>query len=198
MARFLGKLPTNAQGVTCTELKVAVCDFGKPAVADPNGLLNVAVAAATAVTITSFLTDLDVPRQVTVVATDATAAGFIENNDVVTIYGTDIEGKAISEVLTFEADQETAETTAYAFKTVAKVIIGESAVGATFDVGWNDALGLPFTLSAVEPRPLEFGGGLLKTTAGVFTRDASVVGKNTYDPNTTLNGATSVELLMFL
>ena len=202
MARFFGKLPTNAQGVSVAELKAAYLDFGKPAAADADGILAAAVAAVTAVEldednwVTTFDGELDVPRQVAVIASEGAAS--IKKDDTVTIYGTNYAGEPISEVLKFDAGQTTAKVTAQAFKTVTKVIIGESAVGVKFNVGWTDVLGLPFKLAATEKMALEYGAGALQTTAGTFTVDASVLGKNTYDPNTSLNGSNTVQLILFL
>lgn len=202
MARFYGKLPTNAQGVSVAELKAAYLDFGKPAAADADGILAAAVAAATAVEldeddwVTAFDGELDVPRQVAVVASEG--ATSIKKDDTVTIYGTNIADEPISEVLKFAATQATAKVTAQAFKTVTKVIIGESAVGVKFNVGWTDVLGLPFKLAAAEKMALEYGAGALQTTPGTFTVDASVLGKNTYDPQTSLNGSNTVQLILFL
>jgi hypothetical protein len=202
MARFFGKLPTNAQGVTTVELKPVYWDFGKPAAADADGILAAAAAATEAVElgeddwVEAFDGELDVPRQVAVVASEG--ATSIEKDDTVTIYGTNIADEPISEVLKFAAEQSTAKVTAQAFKTVNKVIIGESAVGVKFNVGWTDVLGLPFKLAATEKMALEYGAGALKTTAGTFTVDAEVLGKNTYDPNTTLDGSTTVQLILFL
>jgi len=202
MARFFGKLPTNAQGVTTVELKPVYWDFGKPAAADADGILAAAAAATEAVEldeddwVTAFDGELDVPRQVAVVASEG--ATSIEKDDTVTIYGTNIAGEPISEVLKFAAQQSTAKNTAQAFKTVTKVIIGESAVGVKFNVGWTDVLGLPFKLAATEKMALEYGAGALKATPGTFTVDASVLGKNTYAPNTTLDGSTTVQLILFL
>jgi len=202
MARFFGKLPTNAQGVTTVELKPVYWDFGKPAAADADGILAAAAAATEAVElgeddwVEAFDGELDVPRQVAVVASEG--ATSIEKDDTVTIYGTNIAGEPISEVLKFAAQQSTAKNTAQAFKTVTKVIIGESAVGVKFNVGWTDVLGLPFKLAATEKMALEYGAGALKATPGTFTVDASVLGKNTYAPNTTLDGSTTVQLILFL
>ena len=203
MARFFGKLPTNAQGVSVAELKAAYLDFGKPAAADPDGILAAAEASATAVVeldeddwVEAFDGELDVPRQVAVIASEGAAS--IAEADTVTVYGTNIADEPISEVLTFTAEQNTAEVTDQAFKTVTKVIIGESAVGVKFNVGWTDVLGLPFKLAATEKMALEYGAGALKTTAGTFTVDASVLGKNTYAPNTTLDASNTVQLILFL
>lgn len=202
MARFFGKLPTNAQGVTAVELKPVYWDFGKPIAADPNGIYSAAEAAATEVELdatdyaSTFDGEMDVPRQVSVIASDGAAS--IAEADTVTIYGTNYAGEPISEVLTFEAEQATAEVTAQAFKTVTGAVIGESAVGVKFDIGWTDVLGLPFKLAATEKMALEYGSGVLQTTAGTFTVDASVLGKNTYDPHTQLNGSNTMQLILFL
>ena len=202
MARFFGKLPTNAQGVTAVELKPAYLDFGKPAAAAADGILAAAVAKVTAVEldeddwVTAFNGELDVPRQVAVIASEGAAS--IKKDDTVTIYGTNYAGEPISEVLKFAAEQATAVVTAQAFKTVTKVIIGASTVGVKFNVGWTDVLGLPFKLAATEKMALEYGAGVLQTTAGTFTVDASVLGKNTYDPQTSLNGSNTVQLILFL
>ena len=202
MARFYGKLPTNAQGVSVAELKAAYLDFGKPAAADADGILAAAEADADEVElgeddwVTEFDGELDVPRQVAVVASEG--ATSIEENDTVTIYGTNIADEPISEVLKFAAEQSTAKNTAQAFKTVTKVIIGESAVGVKFNVGWTDVLGLPFKLAATEKMALEYVAGALQTTVGTLTADAEVLGKNTYKPNTSLNGTNTVQLILFL
>jgi hypothetical protein len=202
MARFYGKLPTNAQGVSVAELKAAYLDFGKPAAADADGILAAAAAATDAVElgeddwVEAFDGELDVPRQVAVIASEG--ASSIAKDDTVTIYGTNIADEPISEVLKFAAEQSTAKNTDQAFKTVTKVIIGESADGVKFNVGWTDVLGLPFKLAATEKMALEYGAGALKTTAGTFAVDASVLGKNTYAPNTTLNGTNTVQLILFL
>ena len=203
MARFFGKLPTNAQGVSVAELKAAYLDFGKPIAADPNGIYSAAEAEATEVELgatdyaSTFDGELDVPRQVSVIATTGTN-GDIGAGDTVTVYGTNYAGEPISEVLTFEAAQATAEVTAQAFKTVTGAVIGESAAGVKFDIGWTDVLGLPFKLAATEKMALEYGAGVLQTTAGTFTVDASVLGKNTYKPNTSLNETNTVQLILFL
>ena len=203
MARFYGKLPTNAQGVSVAELKAAYLDFGKPIAADPDGIYSAAVADTDEVKLdatdyeTTFDGEMDVPRQVSVIATTGTHTNIGEG-DTVTVYGTNIADEAISEVLTFAAAQTTEEATAQAFKTVTKVIIGKSTAGVKFDVGWTDALGLPFKLAATEKMALEYGAGVLQTSAGTFTVDASVLGKNTYAPNTTLNASNTVQLILFL
>lgn len=203
MARFFGKLPTNAQGVTTVELKPVYWDFGKPNAADADGILAAAEAAAAAVEldednwVTTFDGKLDVPRQVSVIATTGTH-GDIKKDDTVTVYGTNIADEPISEVFTFTAALATALVSAQAFKTVTKVIIGASTVGVKFDIGWTDVLGLPFKLGALEQMALEYGAGALKTTPGTFTKDADVLAKNTYDPNTTLNSSNTVQLILFL
>lgn len=202
MARFFGKLPTNAQGVTAVELKPVYWDFGKPAAADADGIYAAAAAAVTAVElgasdfVSTFTGALDVPRQVAVIASEGAAS--IAKDDTVTIYGTNYAGEAISEVLKFAAGQSTAKNTAQAFKTVTGATIGPSTVGVKFNVGWTDVLGLPFKLAATEKMALEYGAGALQTTPGTFTVDASVLGKNTYDPQTSLNASNTVQLILFL
>lgn len=201
MGRYPGKATCDVYGLLLDELRPVYLDFGKPVAADDDGILAEAAAAVAAVELDAedfedtFDGELDVPRQVAVVASAGDTS--IEENDTVTIYGTNIADEPISEVLTFAADQNTAEKTDQAFKTVTKVIIGASAVGVKFNVGWTDVLGLPFKLAA-GPFALEYGAGALQTSAGTFTVDASVLGKNTYDPNTTLNATNTVQLILFL
>jgi len=202
MARFLGKLSTDAHGVASDELRVAYWDFGKPVAADADGIYAAAAAAVAAVElgasdfVSTFTGALDVPRKIAVIASEGAAS--IQDGDKVTIHGTNIEGAAISEELTFAAKQSTASTTTQAFKTVTGATIGPSTVGVKFNVGWTDVLGLPFKLAATEKMALEYGAGVLQTTAGTFTVDAEVLGKNTYDPNTTLNASNTVQLILFL
>ena len=203
MARFFGKLPTNAQGVTTVELKPVYWDFGKPIAADPDGIYSAAVADTDEVKLdatdyeTTFDGEMDVPRQVSVIATTGTHTNIGEG-DTVTVYGTNIADEPISEVFTFTIALADALVSDQAFKTVTGAVIGKSTAGVKFDIGWTDVLGLPFKLAATEKMALEYGAGVLKTSPGTFTVDASVLGKNTYDPNTTLNASNTVQLILFL
>ena len=104
------------------------------------------------------------------------------------VYGTNFADQAISETFTFEADQETAETGALAFKTVNKITVAaQDGTGATFTVGFGELIGLPVMLSA---KPLVFAldDGVIMT-APTVTADADELEKNVIDLNGSLDGS---------
>lgn len=112
----------------------------------PAAASNTAIMAATAATvgtdqtITSGLTDPDVPRVLKVVPGGTT--GDIQES-VVTVTGTNIEGKTITEEFRFAADASSAVEGTKAFRTVTSVNIdAQLTTAATFSVGTTNKLGV--------------------------------------------------------
>jgi len=195
MGRFLGTLPTDAQGKTIPELKVGIIDFGKPETADEDGILNDAATSTEAAisypndTVTAFLGQPDIPRGLTFTPSAAADTGNIA------VEGTDIEGKPVTE--TVATNGASAVNSTYAFKTVTKITFPVDDGGITWEAGWNDKLGIPYK-GATKPPALEYDDGVLQTTVGSFTVDADTLAKNVYDPQGTLDGESAIKLVLFL
>lgn len=112
----------------------------KVASASTTAVMAATAAATSNVTVLTGLTDPDVPRNLTVTA-GGTTADIRDSN--ITVNGTNIEGKPISEAFKF-ADQATGTVTgAKAFRTVTSVVIGQQGSSApTFSVGTGNKLGV--------------------------------------------------------
>lgn len=111
-----------------------------------NAASATAILAATAATvgadqtITSGLSDPDVPRALSV--TPGGTTGDIQES-VVTVTGTNVEGKTISEAFRFAADANAVVNGNLAFRTVTSVNIdAQLSTAATFSVGTTNKLGV--------------------------------------------------------
>ena len=175
---FLGRIGRQ----TLTEEQAAVLDA--------DGILDGATTSTAATTITTFLSQPPYPRTITVIAANSTEA-HVKLNATCTITGTNIDDVAISEVLTFDENQSTAEETTKAFKTVTSIVFSAMDGAAKFDVGWGDKIGIPFMLpAAAADRPMVEAtlDGVIETTAPILTADADELEKNLIDLNSNLNG----------
>lgn len=195
MGRFLGQLSTDAFGITIPELKVGLIDFGKPALADDDGILDGAATDTTNATsypndtTTDFLAQPDIPRGLKFTPSAAADAGNI------VVEGLDYEGTPVKEEVA--TNGASAVTSTYAFKKVTKITFPADSSGISWDVGWGDNLGLPLKFAS-KPLVLEYDDGVLKTTTGTITIDADVLAKNTYDPNATVDEDSPIKLIVFL
>ncbi len=98
-----------------------------------------------ALTVTTSITNPDVPRALTV--TSGGTAADIATGDVV-ITGTNVEGKVITEAFSFTANTAETLTGAKAFKTVTSILVPvQDDVAATFAVGTSTKLGLNHRLA---------------------------------------------------
>jgi hypothetical protein len=160
-------------------------------------------SATVITTTTTAITDPDVPRALTV--TSAGTAGDIATGDV-TITGTNVEGKVITEAFTFAADTAATITGAKAFKTVTSIAIPvQDGAAATFAVGTSTKIGLNHRLATTAT-----AAGTVRvvsiTTAGVKTlqaapttlaASATLVESNTVIPATVPNGTTAYSIHYF-
>lgn len=112
----------------------------------PDAASDTAIMAATAATvgtdqtITSGLTDPDVPRVLKVVPGGTT--GDIQESDVI-ITGTNVEGKVITEEFSIPIDASSAIEGTKAFRTVTSVNIdAQLSTAATFSIGTTNKLGV--------------------------------------------------------
>jgi hypothetical protein len=135
-------LPVTNPSLVASAVKgtLAFLNLGAPITADPDGILNDKSATTTAQAYTSanwestFNGTLDVPRTLS-------ATGTSGSDHVITVIGTDVYGRGMRENLTLSGT--TKIWGKKAFKTVTNVNVAAGAAGDTFDLGWEDFLGLP-------------------------------------------------------
>lgn len=160
------------------------------ATSDTDGILDGTETSTAVTTITTSLAQPPYPRTITVVASDSTEA-HVKANSTCTIYGTNIDDVVISDVLTFDENQSTAEETVKAFKTITSIVFSAMDGAAKFDVGYGEKIGIPFKLTdAAKDRPIIEAtlDGVIETTAPTITADADELEKNLVDLNSNLNG----------
>lgn len=191
MGRFLGTLPTDAYRVTIPELKVGVIDFGKPKALDADGILvDTAIDATDPTIVTTFVAQPDIARGLTFTPSASADAGNI------LVEGTDIAGNVITESIATSTTN--AVVSVYAYKTVTKITFPkDDNATLVWDTGWGDKLGIPLK-GATKPLALEYDDGVLQTTVGTLTVDATTLAKNMYDPQGTLDAESAIKLVVFL
>jgi hypothetical protein len=145
-----------------------------------------ATSASTTTAVTSFTLQPDFARKIRVTPGGTTAD--VPSGDV-TIVGTNIRDEALSDTVTFAANDTGAQDTTKAFKTVTSVTFPiQDGASATYGIGVSDALGLDRCMSEAAVIDV-YANGVRETTAATVTYDSSDVSKNTIDPNTALNAS---------
>lgn len=151
--------------------------------------------SAVAVTVTSFLAQPDVARNIVVTPT-GTTADVAAGSVVVT--GRDIQGKVISESFVFTANQSTAVTGNKAFASITSIVFPaeDSPFGATWDVGVGTKLGLSACLdkAGFYLKGLVDGADLTGSTVAVSSTELA---SNTVIPNPAPDGSRDFDLLYF-
>ncbi len=123
-------LYNNTFGYTETRKEVSA--------ASSTAVLAATSGAATAQTVTSGITNPDVPRALSVTPTANTTGSPL----TVAITGTNVEGKTIIENFIVAANSTSIINGNFAFKTVASVTIPGNTTGLTVTVGTLNALGI--------------------------------------------------------
>lgn len=161
-------------------------DVGSPAATSTTAVHAAVTDDGTEQTITTAITNPDVPRAVT--ATAGGTAGDIKAIQV-TVNGTNIDGEAISEDLpAFTVNTAGTVQGSKAFKTVTSIVIpAHDGNGATTAVGVNDKLGLPVKLSR-NTVIAAYKDGTKEGTAPTVAVSSSAVESNTVDLNSALDG----------
>lgn len=151
--------------------------------------------SAAAVTLTSFTHQPDVPRNLTITPGGTTAH---VNNCTIVVSGTDILNKSITENFVFTSTQSTATTGNKAFKTVTSIVWPAGCEASTYDVTWTvgvgSKLGLKRCTTNAGALAWSVFGGAYETTRGTMASDPAVGALNTFIPNGTMDGATTVEV----
>lgn len=151
-----------------------------------DALINGALASSGVVT-------LDVPRNVVVDAAGAATA-------VLTVYGTDVYGNAMSEAITLNGT--TAVSGKKAFKTITRV--AASAAATDFFVGTGDVFGLPFRVDSRNYTLTAWNGAFVTTgtlTAAVTTSPATTTTgdvRGTYAVPDAADGTKMLTIWMFI
>lgn len=171
-------------GYTTTSKKVAS--------ASATAVLAATASATSIVTVLAGLTDPDVPRNLTVTPGGTTAQIL---DSVVTVNGTNVEGKPISEIFRFAASASGAVTGNLAFRTVTSVVIGQqSGSAATFSVGTGNKLGINHrlfnqnTTVKVYTSSAAYGALTLQNVPTVVSNEGNLE-QNTVTPATIPNGS---------
>ena len=163
---------------------------GSPALGTSTAVHAAVTDTGVTQTITTAITNPDVPRNIT-----ATPGGTTANVTAVScvVTGTDINGTVITETLpAFTGGASTAVTGVKAFATVTS--ISQPAIGSAVTVayGLGSKLGLPQRLSH-NSVIAAYLGGVREATAPTVTTDATNVSGNTATLNSALN-ATAVAI----
>lgn len=164
----------------------------KIATASTTAVLAATATATTPVTVSTGITNPDVPRNLTVTAGGTTAQIL---DSLITVNGYNIEGKPISEAFRFAAAGTGTVTGVKAFKTVSSVVIGQQAgAAATFSVGTGNKLGVNHrlfnqqTTVKVYTQSAAYGAFTLQGVPTVVSNEQNIE-NNTVQPATTPNGS---------
>lgn len=186
-------VPTYRDLKPATQVMVEYQRIAAPVLADTDRL-KVAQASSASVTtsVTTFLAQPDVPRNITITTggtTDDCAAGNV------VVSGTNFFGKSITENVAITANQAGTSSGAKAFKTVSSVVIPiQDGADCTYDVGVGDVLGLKRCMKQAGDVVFAVFDGAYESTRPTCLANASAVESNTCDINGTLNGAKNVDI----
>lgn len=163
-----------------------------PVVANTTRLKALTATSATlTTTISTFLAQPDVPRNITVTTGGTTSDCKAAN---VTVSGTNFYGAAITDTLAISDNQAGSTSGVKAFKTVTSVSIpAQDGAGCTYSVGVGDVLGLKSCMDVAGHVIQTVFNGVYEGTRATCVADADEVEKNTCDINGTLDGAKNVE-----
>lgn len=171
--------------------------IANPAAAGTANVLNgnYGATSAAAATVTVFVAQPDVPRNL--VITPGGTTTDIENCNIV-VTGTNYAGSVISETFAFLANATDATVGNKAFKAIASVVFPANCESGGFAATWSIGYGAKLGLKrcAANPGALAWStfDGAYETTRGTLANHVSDMASNTFTPNGTPNGAKSVEV----
>lgn len=167
--------------------------FSAPAALDADGILvDQATSNAAITTVIAFLAQPDFARIISILPEGVTA-DVPAGNVVVT--GTNVFGAVITDNVAFLANAAAASYSTKAFKTITSIVFPiQDGAGATYDVGWTDALGLNRCMSVAGDLGWSIVDGVYEGTRATTVANATDVSKNVFDTNTAFNGAKNVKV----
>lgn len=174
--------------------------FTNPLVADADKLAatHAGATSAAAVTVTSFLAQPDMPRNLEILPGGTT--GDVEACTIV-VTGTDYYGHTITENFAFLANASTATVGSKAFKTVSSVLFPANcesgSFGATWDIGTGSKLGLKHCMANAGDFLFSLLNGSKEATAPTMAVSSSAVSGNTATFNGSLDGVNDFVLYFF-
>ncbi len=188
------QISTDAGQLGVPRAFLAHLNYEIPAGADTDGILAAVTDTGEEQVITTEITQPDYPRPVT--ATAGGTAADIAAVQVV-IEGTNYADEAITETLTaFTENTAGTVTSTKAFKTITSITIpAHDGTGATTEIGWSKAVGLPYKLPYSTLLKAYLNG---VADAGTITADADYLEKNIFTPSGTPNGAKDVDLYIIV
>jgi hypothetical protein len=159
-----------------------------PALTDDDRLLvDQATSATVTTTVTTFLAQPDVPRNIIITPGGTTAD--VPAGDIV-VSGTNRYDEAITETFTLTANQTAVDVGIQAFKTVTSVVFPiQDGAAATYDVGTGSKIGLTRAYRTRSKVVASWLGNTEESASGTLVVDVDEVEKNTYTPNGTMDGA---------
>lgn len=180
-----------------TQQMVEKQTFTDPAAAGTTNVLSAhaGITSTSAVTITTFVAQPDMPRNLVI-----TPGGSTSNVEACTVVinGKDILNQSLSENFTIADNLSTASTGSKAFKSISSIVIPAacetSPYGATWSVGFGEKLGVKNCLDSAGHIFFSTLNGAKEATAPTMAVSASAVSGNTADFNGTMNGSNDFEL----
>lgn len=161
-----------------------------PILADTDYVHAAITQTAAAQTITTAITNPDVPRNVTI---KGSASGI--TGDVV-INGTNVRGDTISETIALSGASAVAGTKAFQTVTSVVVPIKTHTSGDTVEIGIGSKIGVRHKLYSTAQFILSLFDG--SVDVGSVTVSATDVSLNTYTPAGTLDGTKKLRLLYII
>lgn len=154
--------------------------------------LESAVSSSSALTITSFLAQPDVPRNI-LLQTAGTGANV--GSGTATVTGTNIHGKVISETFSVSAGSSASLTGNSAFASVTSVVWPQaSGSGVRLSVGIGTKLGLNRCMDRAGEYVFSEFNNAYETTRGTIAINATGIENNTFIPNGVEDGLKRVDL----
>lgn len=166
-----------------------------PAAAGTTDVLsaNAGNTSASAASVTSFVAQPDVPRNL--VITPGTSTVDVAACTI-TVSGTDYFGDSISEGFAFSNNASGATTGSKAFKTVSSVSFPagceDGNYAATWSIGYGEKLGLKRCMTG-DHIVFSSVAGTYEATRPTVAYSSTVISSNTADFNGTMNGSNDIE-----
>ena len=185
-------VPTYRDIKPASQVMIERQDFGTPIAATTASIKSAFAGptSAAVVTLTTFLAQPDVPRNLEILPAGTTAD---VEACVVVVSGTNYLNALISENFTFIANQSTAVVGAKAFKTITSVVWPANCESGGFAATWSIGVGEKIGIK----RCMDFAGdwfqsevaGVYESTRATVVVSASAVESNTADFNGTMTGS---------